>query len=478
MRAICLGLVLIFVPAFAVTVPSVEEECCELNLWTGEGVSIGNWLLPELNYQMAAGSSTIDPARLAAGHHDPDRHGITHQNLELSLTARLNSYISIFGTYATKVDHDDRWISEYEEYYISLQNLPGGLRARGGRFQARVGYQNELHVHNFEFVDQYLVNARMFGEDPLVIYGAEASVPVLRTLPKGWDDRLTVSFGAIPEPDEEEHVSFGPEPEFEAEGNLFAEWAAIMNYRLGYAASESTRYEFGISGVWGENDFGRHSQVYGLHFEYLWKAAGVGDHGHGHGHAHHHHSESAEFFRWRSEVFTRHFGAVSGHEEEEEGHAAESAEIIIPAQPEVRRTERQLIGRRLTPPGSFVPVYRTREVVVREAQPARVIEAEEPAEEEKPRRDEFMDMGFYTALTYGFPSGSLQAHLRAEYTTGVSEAGLPERWRISPALAWRPTDRLPVYLKLQYNYDHSPTFGSEHSIWAQFNVTWGDCCAH
>jgi hypothetical protein len=87
-------------------------------------------------------------------------------------------------------------------------------------------------------------------------------------------------------------------------------------------------------------------------------------------------------------------------------------------------------------------------------------------------------MGFYTALTYGFRGGKVHTHLRAEYVSGVSEAGMPERWRISPAIAWHPADQLPLHFKLQYNYDHSPSFGDEHSIWAQLSVTWGDCCAH
>src|SRR5215207_3293797 len=309
MRARFLGLLLACGSAFAEPATPDADECCDLNLWTGEGFSIGNWLLPEFNYQAVAGSSTIDPARLAAGHHDPDRHGITQQNIELSLTARLNSYVSFFGTYAAKIDRSDHWLPEYEEYYMTVENLPGGLWLRAGRFQPRIGYQNELHIHSFNFVDQYLVIARMFGEDPVVLYGGEISVPVLRGLPKGWDDRLTVSFGAIPDPDEEEETEFGPELAFETEGNLFADWAATCDYRLGFAATPSTRYELGIAGAIGKNEYGRLNQVYGLHFQYEWKPVSEDHKGHVHlDDDHHHHDESAEFFRWRTEIFARHFG--------------------------------------------------------------------------------------------------------------------------------------------------------------------------
>jgi hypothetical protein len=461
------GSVLAGIPA---TPAEHTDECCELNLWTGEGVSIGNWLFPEINYQAVAGSSTTNPSRLAVGHHDPDRHGITQQAFEVAATIRLDEHISFFGTYSGKVDINDHWLSEFEEYYVIL-DLPGDLQIRGGRLQPHLGYQNDQHIHDFIFIDQYLGSARMFGEDPLVIYGGEVSLPVLRNLPKGWDDRLTVSFGAIPEPDPEEEEE-GPESTFESEGALFADWAATANYTLGYNATESKRYEIGVSGAWGGNEFGRNSQVYGLHAQYLWKPDGVapeGDH-----HHHDHGEEASEFFRWRTEVFVRHFGAFAEEESEK------TTTIEVPGQSAQTETSTEFVGFKIInqPGGSQVrmPVFRTVNRVVRPEIAGSKVET--TREVTTTTRDEFTDAGFYTALTYGFRGGKVQAHLRAEYVSGVSEAGLPERWRVSPAIAWYPTDRLPLHFKVQYNYDHAPSFGDEHSIWAQLSITWGDCCAH
>jgi hypothetical protein len=474
MKPILLGAILAsgtaVIAGTPVTPAEHTEECCQLNLWTGEGASIGKWFFPEINYQAAAGSSTTDPARLAVGHHDPDRHGITQQAFEVAATIRLGEHVSLFGTYSGKVDINDHWLSEFEEYY-AIFDLPGDLRIRGGRLQPHLGYQNDQHIHDYTFIDQYLGSARMFGEDPLVIYGGEVSLPVLRNLPKGWDDRLTVSFGAVPDPDDEEHEHEEPEPQFESEGALFADWAATANYTLGYNASDSKRYEIGVSGAWGGNEFGRTSQVYGLHGQYLWKPDGVA----AEGEHHHHGGEASEFFRWRTEVFVRHFAAFAEEELEE------TTITEVPAQPAEMRTVQQLIGFRAQGPGPggsplFVPIFRTVNEVVRPAVPASTVETTK--EVTTTTRDEFMDMGFYTALTYGFRGGKVQTHLRAEYVSGVSEAGMPERWRISPAIAWHPTDRLPLHFKVQYNYDHSPAFGDEHSIWAQLSVTWGDCCAH
>jgi hypothetical protein len=194
-----------------------------------------------------------------------------------------------------------------------------------------------------------------------------------------------------------------------------------------YSQSESRRWQVGLSGAWGKNEFHRHTQVYGAHFEYLWRPSGTAeadaccatDH--------------AEFLRWRTEALVRHFGAVGGEEGDEEiedGAGVEEED-----------------------------------------------ETEESAQESV-LRDEFTDAGFHTTLSYGFPKGNVQTHLRAEYVSGVSEAGLSERWRVSPAVTWQPSERLPVHFKFQYNYDHLADLGDEHSFWVQFSFTWGDCCSH
>lgn len=71
----------------------------------------------------------------------------------------------------------------------------------------------------------------------------------------------------------------------------------------------------------------------------------------------------------------------------------------------------------------------------------------------------------------------LTAFVRSEDVSGSDAAGLDERWRTSPAITWRPSKKLPVLFKLPYNCAHSPQFGDEHSIRAQFSLPWGDCCA-
>jgi hypothetical protein len=370
--------------------------------FTGKGFSIGNAIYMQMNYQAAFGSSTVDPASLAVGHHDPDRRGITQQNIEFSLGARFSKSVSAFATYAAKVDRDDRLEDEFEEYYLSVAGFPWGMTLKGGRFFPRFGYHQDLHPHDFEFVDQFLAHGRYFGEDSLALDGAQVTLPVLRWLPIGWEDCLRLAYGAVPSSHEAE-TSSEPAPfqsGIDGEAAGFEHWALTADYTLRLTASSTSRFEAGASLAFGPNGLGRHTQIYGAHCDAFWRPDGVIQAPHD--------GETSKFFRWRTEAFVRHASAVA-----QDRHSAG-----------------------------------------------------------------FTDAGLYTFLTYGFPGGRFQAHLRGEYVSGVGEASLSERWRISPAVTWFPSAQLPFHLKLQYNFDHFPATGDEHSIWAQFSFTWGDEYGH
>ncbi|HET6407670.1 MAG TPA: hypothetical protein VFG14_07300 [Chthoniobacteraceae bacterium] len=403
-----------------------NDDCCKFDPVTGEGVSLGGFLFPEINYQAAAGSSTADPARLAVGHHDPDRHGITQQNVEFTLGVHLGEHLELFGNYNAKIDREDHWVGESEEHYATLRDfLPLQATLKGGRFFTEFGYHNREHLHDYTFIDKYLANGRMIGEDSATVYGGELSLPVLkRVLPLKWSDRLTFSYGAVPDPLEEGEELNEVEALYEAERATWQDWLASVDFTMTHTISEAERCQFGVSGAWGKNNFHRHTQVYGTHFEYLSRPAGVGNADACCA------TDGASFLRWRAELLLRHFGAVG----EGEGGGSD------------------------TNADSFGP--------------------EEESEIRSVLRDEFTDAGFYTAVSYGLPRWNVQAHLRAEYVSGVSGAGLPERWRVSPTVTWHPSERLPVHFKLQYNYDHLADLGDEHSFWAQLSFTWGDCCSH
>jgi hypothetical protein len=106
------------------------------------------------------------------------------------------------------------------------------------------------------------------------------------------------------------------------------------------------------------------------------------------------------------------------------------------------------------------------------------------------------DWGFYSELLYGF-AYRWSVGLRGEYGTGsgdnVDEDGMPvsrqtdpfrsDRIRISPLIAYQPTEFLR--LRLQYNYDHAnfleETFNQgkdAHAIWAGVEFLLGAHAAH
>lgn len=381
------------------------ESAHKVNLLTGEGITLGRIFSPEVNFQTAFGTSTAnDPASLAVGHHDPDRKGFTFQNIEFSLGAQFTPKIFAFATYATKIDLDERWADEFEEYYAVFSGLPLDATLKGGRFYTRFGYQNSLHPHEFTYIDQYLISGRVIGDDSLTIYGGEIAIPLLRQMPKGWRDRLTVSLGAVPNPEPERPGSMEePGPIFDPEGALFHDWAVTADYTISRAFTATSVWEAGASFIAGGNRYGRQTQVYGVHLDFSrGEDAAEKKCGQCNTHASLH---------WRTELAVRNFGAVG-----DDGGT--------------------------------------------------------------PVRDTFTDFGAYSTVSYGFPGGAVEASLRGEYVTGVAGAGLPERWRISPAITWRPSAKVPVRFQVQYNYDRSPAFGVEHSVWAQFNFKWGEACLH
>jgi hypothetical protein len=93
-------------------------------------------------------------------------------------------------------------------------------------------------------------------------------------------------------------------------------------------------------------------------------------------------------------------------------------------------------------------------------------------ENEAVERANFSDFGFYTSLLYGFNS-RFEAGLRAEYAAGDAVAGLDDRFRLSPGLTYYINDARTLRFRVQYNYDHSNEFGTDHSVWGQVSFNWG-----
>ncbi len=266
---------------------------------TGLDVSLGGVLFPHIHVDTAIGTSTTDQENLAVGHHDPNTNGFTWQNIEFGLSGRFNEYFEAFGTYAATVSADGDWEAKYEEWFAKLQNLDagwlGGFEVRGGRIYNRFGIQNTYHPHGFDWADQYLVNARTLGEDSLTIIGAD----VTWKLPVPWTSQLDVAVGVAPDPHDHAHGETRSieGAMFEAEGAVFDDVMTVANWTNIYNYNDFHQYRAGVSGAWGDNQYGRGTQVYGAHFEYQWRERGF--------------EPGGRYLRWRTEVMWREWGAQS-----------------------------------------------------------------------------------------------------------------------------------------------------------------------
>jgi hypothetical protein len=91
------------------------------------------------------------------------------------------------------------------------------------------------------------------------------------------------------------------------------------------------------------------------------------------------------------------------------------------------------------------------------------------------------DYGFYSQVLWGFRQRWV-AGLRGEYASGNHGEYDPndiyrnERTRISPDLTFYPSEFSKI--RLQYNYDQGALFGTEHSVWLQFEFLLGAHGAH
>jgi hypothetical protein len=398
--------------------PHTQSAAPATDWLTGEGVSLGGVLFPHAHFQSVYGATTADDVEhFNAGHHDPAQDGWTIQGFEFGASLRPLDWFEAFSTYHLFLDAEtDEWEGEFEEWFGKIKNLPGGFELRGGRYLTRFGLQNSTHLHGWDYVDNNLVNGRFLGDDGLYTIGGE----ITWTLPVSWTSLLSVNVGVAPEHEHEhgeEHEGHEHEEAlYEAEGALFTETFVAANWTNQLDYNDFHQFRFGGSGAWGDNEFGKGSQVYGVHFEYLWRENGY--------------ESGGSYFRWRTEALLRHSDAISGghdqedeHHEEEHDHHAEAHE-------------------------------------------------EEHHNEAGSNRASFTELGLYTMVAYGFENG-LELGMRGEYVEGVAEAGLDERFRLSPVATYYFNAKRTLYVRAQQNYDHSSDFGDEQSVWMQVGFNWG-----
>ncbi len=399
--------------------------------------SIGGILFPHVHLRVVGGDSTADDIEsLAAGHHDPNRNGITLQSLEPGFSLRANEYLEGFITANIFLDLDDELDAELEEAFLKLKSLPGGFELRGGQFLNRFGQHNATHLHGWSFVDTNLVNGRFLGDDGLISYGGE----ITWNLPEPAASAISVAIGRPKEHDhdhshahhhqhEEDHDSHHDHDHhhhhvhgLSGEDALFEDYVITGRWLVKLDYNDFHQTTSGLSAAYGDNVFGKETWVLGADFEYLWRAKGY--------------EAGGDYLRWRTEAMLRNVAwRISHHEEhhaEEHDHGDHHDEDEHHHEDHHHHKE--------------------------------AAHGEESGDN--------MEFGIYSMISYGFLD-RFEASLRADYVSGVDDLELEARYRISPALTAYLDSARNVSLRIQYNYDHGEDFGDEHSIWLQLGLSWG-----
>jgi len=381
----------------------------------------------------AAGWSTASDAEtedLQGGAHDPRRRGFTLQQAELSFAGAVDPYLN--GE--AHIVYTPGGV-ELEEAFMTTQALPYGLQLQAGHFFTNFGLINPLHPHAWDWLDQPIVNSRLFGGDGLRAPGLRAGW--LTPLP--WFSELHL--GAQNANEGETTASFlgedevGGRPRVKTATGNAGDLLYLARWNNAWNLTDEWTLLQGLSGLHGPNSSGEDGEtwIYGADLKLRWRP--------------HDNFRGWPFFLWQAEASKRDYHAdrfVAGTAVEDDpddgghGHG-----------------------------GGLVE------------------EADEQEQEEDLAAEILRDYGFYTQALYGFRHG-WAAGLRYEYATGrhASVGGRDEdplrddRHRLSPLLVWQPTEY--SRFRLQYNYDDADHLdgGDAHSAWVGGEVLYGAHPAH
>ncbi len=233
---------------------------------------------PTLHLSVVGGISSADnPGDLAFHGHDPN-DDTALQGFDIGLNLRHNDWLAAFVNVNAFTTSEGDLEAEWEEAFAKVQNLPGGFELRAGRFQNRLGLQNHLHQHGWNFVNANLSTAQFLGEEALITEGLELTW--LResdyTL-----FALTGSFGKAAEEDEhgedegeeleDEHSEHG------SEDALFTNNLATVRALFSYNYDDFHHHSFGLNGAWGQNGYGnnRDTSLYSADYVYQWRKNGL-----------------------------------------------------------------------------------------------------------------------------------------------------------------------------------------------------------
>jgi len=119
----------------------------------------------------------ISHAHGADDEHDHEGHshgssdqGFNFRSAELVFSASVDNYFDANAMLA--IDSDG---IEVEEAWFQTRSLPNGFKVKAGKFLSDIGYANNQHPHNWDFVDQNLAYLNLLGDHGLSDNGVQVT---------------------------------------------------------------------------------------------------------------------------------------------------------------------------------------------------------------------------------------------------------------------------------------------------------------
>lgn len=392
---------------------------------------------------LAAGGTSTERTEsiqnLQSGAHDPLRRGFTLQQAEFSLMGAVDPYF----TAAAHILFFPEGV-EFEEGFFQTTSLPYGLQVEGGYFLTEFGLINPTHPHAWDWLDQPVVNGRMFGGDgtrsPGFRIGWLAPLPWFSEFHYGVQNAdgggFTPSFIG---------GQTGGRPALDSDLRNAADLLHLARWHNSWDLSDELTASLGASGLFGPNDTGPNGRtfIYGADLKVRWRPL--------------QNFRGWPYLTWQSEVIKRDYTAdwfIAGSEtaSSSSGGGVCHGGHCHGGEPDDGGDEDEFPN---DLPGGIL-----------------------------------RDVGMYTQLLYGFHYG-WSAGLRYEYATGRGQSVIDgvlasrrndpsrdDRHRLSPLLVWQPTHF--SRFRLQYNFDHAKHLDAKdaHTVWLGAEVFYGAHPAH
>jgi hypothetical protein len=369
---------------------------------------------------------------LQAGGHDPRKRGFTLAEGELGLAGVVDPYFQAQAYLSTFIDPQTGETGvELEEAFLTTRSLPYGLQLQVGHFFTDFGQLNPRHPHNWDWIDQPVINNRLFGPDGMRAPGFRASVLLPQLFPGWWSaDNFTSTIHlGMQNANGETMTSFlggrnneaiGLRPLVKQDTRSLKDFVYLTRWENFYDFRNGLSTNIGASGLYGANATGSRGDtwIYGLDMKWKWRPNNS--------------FRGWPFVTWQTELMQR-------------DYHADRFSLVNDDVP----------GAETTFPGKTLH-----------------------------------DWGMYSQLLYGFSYGGYggwAAGLRYEYAggSGQSVGGRQhdpfrsDRHRVSPLLIWQPSEFTRI--RLQYNFDNAKYLAGNnnaHSIWLGFQWLYGQHPAH